>query len=72
MSNGTAIFDPGNQSRLLHSYEEARAYMGGVPKRTFSQWISDGIIIPVSIGRRRFIRHEDLVRLASGEPREAK
>lgn len=54
--------------RMLYSYAEARAWLGGVPQSTFAKWIHDGLLVPVKIGPRRcFIRHEDLVRLARGE-----
>ena len=57
----------GTQARLLYSYTEARALLGGVPLSTFSMWIADGLIVPVRIGpRRAFIKHEDIVRLAQG------
>ena len=55
--------------RLLYSYAEARHLLGGVPVSTFALWIADGLVVPVRIGPRRcFIRHEDLLRLASGQP----
>ncbi|WP_285576040.1 hypothetical protein [Geothrix limicola] len=58
----------GTQARLLYSYQEAREQLGGVPVSTFALWIAKGLIEPVRIGPRRcFIRHEDLIRLASGE-----
>jgi hypothetical protein len=54
---------------LLHSYAEARAMLGGVPASTFDLWIAQGLVEPVRIGRRRrFIKHEDVVRLALGNP----
>jgi predicted site-specific integrase-resolvase len=55
--------------RLLYSYKEAREKLGGVPESTFSLWIAQGLIEPVRIGPRRcFVKHEDVVRLAQGNP----
>lgn len=57
----------GTQARLLYSYQEARQLLGGVPLSTFALWIAKGLVEPVRIGPRRcFIKHEDLIRLASG------
>lgn len=62
---------PAAPTRLLYNYADAREQLGGVPPSTFALWISKGLIVPVKIGpRRSFIRHEDLVRLASGEALE--
>ena len=63
---GGAAPDPA-ESRLLHSYQEARELLGGVPRSTFALWIAQGLLSPVRIGPRRcFVRHADLLRLAQG------
>jgi hypothetical protein len=52
---------------LLYSYKEARAMMGGVSESTWTLWVAQGLITPVCIGpRKRFVKYEDLVRLAQG------
>lgn len=57
----------GTEARLLYSYQEARKLIGNVPQSTFAMWIANGLVEPVRIGPRRcFIKHEDLIRLASG------
>lgn len=57
----------GTQKRLLYSYSEARALLGGVPESTFAMWVAGGLVTPVKIGPRRcFIRHDDLMALAQG------
>lgn len=54
-------------SQLLYNYAEARKMLGGVPVSTFALWVHKGLIQPVRIGPRRcFVRHSDLVALASG------
>ena len=59
----------GAQARLLYSYTEAREQLGGVPQSTWSMWIAQGLVVPVRIGPRRcFVKREDLVRLAQGDP----
>ena len=57
--------------RELYSYRETRAMLGGVPESTFKVWLTQGLLIPVSIGdRRKFIRHGDIMRLIeSGKAR---
>lgn len=56
------------ETRLLHSYAEARAVLGDVPVSTFALWIRQGLVHPIKIGPRRcFISHEELLRLASGK-----
>jgi len=58
--------------KMLYSYVEARKELGDVPVSTFAKWVHDGLVVPVKIGPRRcFIRHEDLIRLAAGEPAKA-
>jgi len=60
--------NPESNTKLLYSYEEARAQLGDVPRNTFARWIADGILRPICIGqRRKFIRREDLLRLANPE-----
>lgn len=58
----------GNHARLLYSYAEARALLGGVAVSTFAMWVASGIVHPVKIGPRRcFITHDELMRLVGGE-----
>lgn len=72
MKHGTHTPTPQGEAlsttpRLLYSYVEARELLGGVPIATFALWIAKGILKPVKIGPRRcFIKHEDILRLASG------
>ena len=57
-----------DQARLLYSYAEARALLGGVAVSTFAMWVASGIVHPVKIGPRRcFITHDELMRLVGGE-----
>jgi hypothetical protein len=60
-----------NIDKLLHSFDEAREIMGGVPASTFRLWITQGLICPVKIGRKPFFRHVDLVTLIEAHMKKA-
>jgi|GEM_PF-6418895 len=60
-----------NTDKLLHSFDEARDIMGGVPRSTFRLWIAQGLIHPVKIGRKPYFRHEDLLALIEAHLKKA-
>lgn len=42
-----------------------------IPRRTMQRWARNRLLPGVQIGRRRFVRRDDLLRLLAGEPEVA-
>lgn len=54
--------------RLLYPYDEARAQLGGLGETLFRELVASGQLRETRIGRRVFIRHDELVRFIDELP----
>lgn len=48
-------------ARLMHPFPESRFLAGGIAPSTWSRLVAEGKIRVVRIGKRGFVRHENLV-----------